>query len=170
MNSRAGVDLQLDSQELFGRGGAGKSRLKNHFWKGGTVRRNADQESTGRETKLPRLERADFIFLPSMVLCVPFIYVDWVGFTVRHPIFGVPWAAYVLAGIVYFLLRFRKRRPSGRRNVISIGGFGNVNSTPAHKGPASRFSFRKSKIMDWLSILAPVVFVGCLLVILIRFA
>lgn len=134
------------------------------------MRRNSDVEWTGREMRPPRLKRADFIFLPSMVLCVPFIYVDWVGFIVRRPIFGVPWAAYVLAGIVYFLLRFRKRRPSGRRNAVSIGGFGNVDSAPAHKGPASKFSFRKLKMMDWLSILAPVVFVGCLLVILIRYA
>ena len=72
------------------------------------MQRQRDVGPTGRRVDSPRLKRADIWFLPSMVLCVPFIYVDWVGFTARHPLIGVPWAAYVLGGVVYFLVRFRK--------------------------------------------------------------
>lgn len=134
------------------------------------MQRQRDVGPTGRRVDSPRLKRADIWFLPSMVLCVPFIYVDWVGFTARHPLIGVPWAAYVLGGVVYFLVRFRKIRPSGRRKAESTGGLDNVDSGSSHKGPVARFSFRKLNALDWMSILTPTIFVACVAVILIHYA
>jgi len=77
------------------------------------VRSSVDPTSSAGEAR--RFVRADFWFLPSMALCVPFIYFDWLGFTIRRPWIGIPWASYVLGGIIYFLARFRRGRRSGRR-------------------------------------------------------
>jgi uncharacterized membrane protein len=126
-----------------------------------------DIEWKGRGRKVTGLVRADFWFLPSMVLCVPFIYVDWFGFTLRYPLVGVPWAAYILGGIVYFLLRFRRRRPSGRRSAASTADAGNPDPEAAHRNSGTRFSVRQLNVLDWTGLLIPTIFVVGIVAILV---
>jgi hypothetical protein len=93
-----------------------------------------------------------------MVLAVPFIYIDWVGFTLRHPLVGVPWAAYVLGGIVYFLVRFRRKRQWRIRSTASTADAVSPAPEPAHRGTGTRFSFRQLNLVDWMSMLIPTIF------------
>ena len=132
------------------------------------MRSSVDPASSASKPR--RFVRADFWFLPSIVLYVPFIYVDWVGFTIRHPWIGIPWASYMLGGIIYFLVRFRRGRPAGLRGAGETGGRDDSDSGGAHRGPRTRSYFRSLGVLDWLSFLVPAIFVASVVAILIHYA